>query len=291
MALIPCPHCGEMISDRAKACVHCGAKLDDEPKKIICIECGAEIEKGQSICPKCGCPVDESPEDNNVDVDVNDKNASEEQAQKVEITGVNLKGKKPISKKKIALIIVVIIAVIVVIFGAQQAQKQSQLATAAEQSETYEENLDIISTSMLLGAIQAETNGNLIKSVWYNCIYEKEDDETDEFTRESGGRGDFYEDFNDALSNLFSDSGFIEDTEYVEQYQDTVTSLMKEMQDPPEEWEEAYDSLKEAYDVFYEFTNMVINPSGSYTTFSSNFSELDSEFATCYNNLILYLDD
>ena len=32
MAMIPCPGCGELISDKAKKCVHCGYELIPEEK-------------------------------------------------------------------------------------------------------------------------------------------------------------------------------------------------------------------------------------------------------------------
>lgn len=35
---------------------------------------------------------------------------------------------------------------------------------------------------MLDGAAKAENAGNLIKSVWYNAIYEERDTETDKYT-------------------------------------------------------------------------------------------------------------
>lgn len=39
-----------------------------------------------------------------------------------------------------------------------------------------------VSYTMLDGAAKAENAGNLIKSVWYNAIYEERDTETDKYT-------------------------------------------------------------------------------------------------------------
>ena len=58
---------------------------------------------------------------------------------------------------------------------------------------------------MLSGASDAESSANLIKQVWYNSIYEKQDDETDKYTKPDGY---FVSDFNDALGNLYSDESF-----------------------------------------------------------------------------------
>ena len=45
MAMVECPRCGAMVSDKAKKCVHCGEVLIPEEKKY-CMECGAELIEG-----------------------------------------------------------------------------------------------------------------------------------------------------------------------------------------------------------------------------------------------------
>lgn len=49
MAMVECPRCGAMVSDKAKKCVHCGEVLIPEEKKY-CMECGAELIEGMSEC-------------------------------------------------------------------------------------------------------------------------------------------------------------------------------------------------------------------------------------------------
>lgn len=64
MAMIPCPDCGQEISDKAKKCIHCGKVLIEEVKpQKFCAECGKEIDITAEECPFCGCPVEpEKPE-------------------------------------------------------------------------------------------------------------------------------------------------------------------------------------------------------------------------------------
>lgn len=64
MAMIPCPDCGQEISDKAKKCIHCGKVLIEEVKpQKFCAECGKEIDIAAEECPFCGCPVEpEKPE-------------------------------------------------------------------------------------------------------------------------------------------------------------------------------------------------------------------------------------
>jgi hypothetical protein len=160
---------------------------------------------------------------------------------------------------------------------------------AAKISTDYSKNLKTATLAMLNGASSAEDAGNLIKSVWYNTIYKKSDSTTDKYTK-SNVWG-FNNDFNDSLSALFADSSFKSTIEKINSNQDTVTNLMKELQNPPEEYTEAYSSIKEFYDAYLELTGLVTNPSGSLQTFSSDFNNAVSETAKCYKAMDIYISD
>jgi hypothetical protein len=154
--------------------------------------------------------------------------------------------------------------------------------------EIYASNLNLAVVSMLSGASDAETCGNLIKSVWYNAIYEKSDDSTDKYTRPNGY---FVSDFNKALSLLFSDESFSSDINDIESNQDTVQSLMKSLKNPPEEYEDACETVNDMYDAYIALTNLVTSPSGSLQTYSSNFNDADSEVLNTYNSAKVYLEN
>lgn len=266
MAMIICPNCGEQISDRAKKCVHCGAVLITQ-EKIKCTECGAELEKGATECPNCGCPVE--------DMKIADK---QEKPQKVEVTGVKVTKRVKII---IGIVVVALLAVVVTFLGINQYQKKKAI-------EEYADNLQLVTYSMLSGASEAETCGNLIKQVWYNAIYEESDDSTDKYTKPEGY---FVSDFNDALGNLFLDTSFQSQISSIEDNQEVVSSLMKELKNPTEEYKEAYEAVSELYDAYVSLTNLVIDPSGSLQTYSTNFNDADTETLNCYNAMKLYLDE
>lgn len=275
MAMTTCPNCGEQISDKAKKCVHCGAVLIQEEKKY-CPDCGAELEEGMESCLKCGCPIE------------NDA-TSEVIPQQVEVTGVK------VSKKSKKLIVIGIIAVIAVAISAAvgvQVHKKNMAAKAAEeaqkQSEEYGSNLSLAAYSMLSGASDAETCGNLIKQVWYNAIYKESDSKTDKYTKPDGY---YVSDFNDALQNLFSDSSFSSQLADINDNKDTVNSLMKKLKNPPENYKDAYDSLSKLYDAYISLTNLATDPTGSLQTYSQNFNDADSETLNCYNALKMYLEE
>lgn len=65
MAMIPCPDCGQEISDKAKKCIHCGKVLIEEVKPPkFCTECGREIDNAAEECPFCGCPAESEKAEN-----------------------------------------------------------------------------------------------------------------------------------------------------------------------------------------------------------------------------------
>ena len=178
------------------------------------------------ICPKCVCPIENIIE-------------TEKTPQQVEVTGVKITKKS----KKIFVIatIAVLVAAIITAIGVQTHKKNvtaKAVAEAQKQSEKYGTNLNMAAYSMLSGASDAETCGNLIKQVWYNAIYKESDSTTNKYTKPDGY---FVSDFNDALQNLFSDSSFSGQIADINSNKDTVNSLMKKLKNPPEEYKDAYE--------------------------------------------------
>jgi hypothetical protein len=266
MAMIICPRCGEQVSDKAKKCVHCGEVLIQEEMRY-CVECGAVLEDTMLVCPHCGCPIEDTQAQN-----------TNEKPQKVEVTGVKLSNK---IKKIVGIIVVLLIVGGMTAFGITQNQKKK----AAEE---YSNNLESATIAMLTGSSEAETCGNLIKQVWYNSIYKEKDDNTDKYTRPNGY---FVSDFNDALSNLFVDTSFCSKISSIEDNQETVNELMKELKNPPDEYKDAYDALTELYNAYISLTNCATDPSGSLQTYSSTFNDADTNTANCYNAMKLYLEN
>lgn len=279
MALVLCPTCGKEISDKAQSCPNCGAPLQSNntsPAMRICGDCGTALSPDENVCPKCGCPF-ASAEDN--------------APQKVELTSVSVSVKHS-TKKRMIITAVALFAVICSVFGFkyyQSAQAEKQLIADTEQ---YITNLELVSFDMLNGAAVAESAGNLIKQVWHDCIYEEYNAETYQYVKEDGKYfGDYLDDFNDALRNLFNDSSFQSKISSIEENQKSVATVMKEMKNPPAGYEDAYAALKTLYNEYLAFTNLVISPSGSLTTFSSNFNNADSATLNAYNALKIYFED
>ena len=283
MALISCPNCGKEISDKAKKCPACGHTFIEEEiaeqKAVVCEECGLEIPDDATACPNCGCPIERE----------STTEESQETVQKVEVTSVNVPVNKGTVKKVIAIIVAAVVVVVIAVaiaLGVNSSNKKKSLSN-------YATNYDSAITTILTGASTAERCGNLIKSVWYNTIYEKSDPSTDQYTRKKGylgTYGSFYDDFNTSLSLLFLDSSFSSDISSIESNQEKVASLMKQLNNPPEEYADAYDALKDLYEAYSELTNLATDPSGNLSTYSSNFNAADSKVSTEYNKVKLYMD-
>lgn len=249
MGLITCPKCGKTISEKAIVCPHCKFNLSQQ-NLIICEECGGEYETELSACPNCGCP----------------NTLTEQKKQKKKHKGII-----------ISAVVIVLITISVFRFSISQRTKEVE----------YYSNMEYVSYTMLVGAAKAEDAGNLIKSVWYNAIYEERNTETDKYTMKNGK---FVDDFNDALSNLFADENFINSISEIESNQSEVTALMKKLKNPPKKYEEAYAALKTYYDNYIKMTKLVINPTGSLQTFSEDFNTYDSDTANSFEKMKLYLD-
>lgn len=267
MALIVCPYCGKQISEKATKCVHCGNALKAEPANTQkCPECDADIPEDMDVCPNCGCPIEKQ---------------TQAEPQKVEVTNVKLAmGKK--HKKALIISLVLIVLIILGVVGSSIVFKQSK---KKEYAGNYKRIVDL----MIFGAAEAESTGGLIHDVWYNTIYEKDNYKTDKYTKDLKGK--FYEDFNDSLHYLMISDEYTTSKEEIEENQEKVQALMKELTNPPEEYKEAYAVLKDFYDAYSRLVNLAINPTGSLTSYTSNFNEADTDTVNQYKTVLLYVED
>lgn len=276
MPLINCPECGQQISDKAEKCVHCGHIMKVAPKNL-CEDCGAEIPDGATECPCCGCPVQVKIENEPVPVYIQPKEPFYKKIY------------DKIGKRGIAIGLAAVVLLAGIGVGASKAIANKKAADAAAEaaqiSEDYKTNYSAAVMAMYTGASQAETCGNLIKKVWNNAIFEKSDSETNKYTQVNSYR---YNDFNTALGNLFSDSGFSSKISSIESNKDTVQQLMVSLQNPPDDWSGAYGALEDAYDAYLELVNTVTSPNGSLQTFSSSFNDLDTKAASALEKALGY---
>ena len=292
MALINCPSCGKEVSDKASACPQCGFRLlksetDSAPevRKNICKDCGNELSEGVDICPNCGRPVH-----------ISDEEVKEiKSPQQAEPTKTNIH----LFKKKSFWISIFgcIILISGIILGAsiyhnkQEEKRQEEYAKQQEEKrqeeyvKAYNGNMKKALSLMLSGTAKAEKAGNLIVGVWHDAIYEEN------YNAETAKYLTGTSDFNEALNNLFSDEDFQKQIDDIKENQNSVDNVMKKLNNPPDEYRDAYDSLCEYYETYVEFTNLVINPTGSYNSYKSDFNNADSETIIIYKKTQILLGE
>ena len=279
MALIICPNCWKRVSDKAEACPGCGYRLIDKSVEefpaYVCEDCGIELAPDAKICTNCGCPVCERKEQ-----------AAEIAPQNSQKASVKTPFGNCSKNGIIVAIVSVALIILAIIIGSSISNSKEE-----KQSTIYLANLQVAKATMSEGSAEAEDAGNLIIAVWYNTIYEKRDAATDKYTRSkyySITKNYFNSDFNTSLDALFSDSEFSSQIAAIQSNQETVAGLMNDLQNPPEEYAEAYEVVKEMYDAYLELTNLVITPTGNLQTYSTNFNNADTEFLNRYNELGIY---
>lgn len=262
MTMIKCPKCSVDISDQSSECVHCGYVLEKKSKdgRIVCKECGEELSVDDSICSKCGCPV--------------------KKEKTAEISETQVNGFSNEKKRKIIVTIAFFVVIIVLVRGMNYFELKAE-------SNYYRKNFEEISYKMLNDTADAEECGNLLRKVWYNSIFKTSDSETDSYTKKNEV---FNKDFNESIDALYSDSAFSIRINGIKANQNIVNKLMIKLKNPPREWEDAYDDLKEYYNNYLTFTNLVINPSGSLQTYTSSLSKADSDIVNSYVKVKAYLD-
>jgi len=236
---------------------------------INCPECGKEISDKVKACPHCGYPlVEEQPGE------------ATTAPQQVEVTGLKLPTKN--YKKIITIGLVSLAVIIAAVFGFKYIMEQRAQKSYEESFNSYIDKLSLLQVAMITGGSSAEELSGLVASVWSNAIYEEYDDTTDKFTRPNGY---FVDDFNEALSNLFNDSSTKSTISDLEKNQEVVGSLMKELQNPPSGLEKCYDTVTELYTAYKGLTDLAINPSGNYNSFTETRREKINDFMDGWDRL------
>lgn len=276
--------------------------------QIYCKNCNAEISDTSTFCPMCGQPVEKeecAPEQEKEIVEATEPaefaetmNEMQDEPQNetaaegtayaapVEETAIQeftmtqdaqmVVDPASRKKKKIIGISVAAIAVVLIIVAGLVINHNNML-------KEYNENMKLAASVMLSGAADAEKAGGLVHDVWYNAIWDKFDSDTYKYTL-----GAY--DFNDALNKLFSDSDFKAQIEQIKSNQRLVLTTMKELNNPPSKYENAYMDLKELYNVYLEFTSLVVDPTGSLTSYTEDFNRLDTDFAKRFEAIQLHFE-
>jgi len=247
---------------------------------IKCAECGKEISDKSKKCIHCGNPI----------VSIQEEDGT----QKVELTGLDIKGKN--LKKTIVSLIIILVVVVGGIFVYNLIQTQADEVKLLEETKeaeaklldetnTFIENVDEVRTLMLLGAIESETVSSLIHDIWYNTIFKVLDNRTEKYTT------GFNTDFNTSLSRYFNSKEYTDAMLNIDQNQESVKELMKKLQNPPEGLENLYTTITELHEVYLTQCNNASSPTGSLQSYTASINESASTFMNLYEILETQIPD
>lgn len=250
MSLIKCSECGREISDKATSCPHCGAPV------IL-----PSVEPGQEDANIAG--FEESFENANSQL-------AGDEATIDEVDPVALKKKKMI---KITVAVIAGIAVLIVGIIAYQQYNEKQ----------YVKNANAYLESCRLVFNDSGSITDITEHVWYNCIWEEDDSETNPYTKDSGGS--FYDDFNDALSNLFDSDKYISKVSKIKSNYSDAQSLYNKLGNPPKDMENTWAAIQTLNKTIVSFKNAAIDPQGNYDQYSTRVNKTYNNASDAYDKL------
>lgn len=148
-----------------------------------------------------------------------------------------------------------------------EKKRQEEQAEAIRVHDEYVSNLNKVYMYMMGGAVTSETACNLTSGVWHDAIFGGWDDETSPYQAS---------DFNDALKKLYESEKYQGYVSGIEDGNDKIDDIMRDLTDPPSDCESAYETLQDLYPEYQSFASLATDPSGSYTTYTQKFEEADS---------------
>lgn len=184
-------------------------------------------------------------------------------------------------KKKLVISGIIVLIAVCGVIGFVLVSKNNEAS--------YIEKLETTRLEMLDGGSKAESLCNLTNKVWYNAIYEEQNDETDKYVTytliDSIYATVFYHNFEDAINNLYSDEEIINTVSEIEENQKHVKLLIKDLQNPPKDLENCYDTILNMYDYYKNLTDLAISPTGSLEDYSDSKNDAVDGFMTEFEKL------
>jgi hypothetical protein len=256
--MIKCPECHQDVSDKAAKCVHCGTDFS-QLKQQRCPECGTVLDGDVSVCNSCGCPITSEK--------VNEKILS--------------KNFFKINEKKIIIGVIAVVCLIMFLgTGAFLVKKKAY--------NDYIKTLELTKEAMYDGASRSEEMINITAKVWKNAVYEEEENSTDKYVNPSGIN---FNDFDTAIQLLYDDTITVARISIISSNQKQVGVYMKKLQSPPNKLDKCYDTANELYESYLVITDLALNPTGSYSSFTKTSNDAISSFTSSYRKMDSQIPD
>jgi predicted nucleic acid-binding Zn ribbon protein len=265
-----CTTCGYPLSEDQGFCPHCGTART-VPQAKHCVACGNALQDGQMFCSKCGARV-EAP----AAAPVNAYQPPVAPAPNPAISHFNetvVQTKKKKKKGPLFIAIAIILVLAIAIGSAVSASNKEQRAAAAKASYLADAS-EFLSFSLTAGS-NVEDIVDTIQTYWYDSIWK------DKY----GG------DINNAIAYAMRDKSSAIDKAETHFY--TMQSLYNRLRYVPDDIadEDRYyieriaNAVCDLYDVYYEFYQMAVDPSGSYNSYSAANKDVTNKFLDYYDAL------
>lgn len=202
------------------------------------------------------------------------------------------KTKPKMSKKKKIIIaastvIILIITAVCATLYSMTIQKEKAEKQYKDSFNAYVDSLVDAEASMLYGESVSAKLCDMVSNVWNDAIYKNYRDSTYAYTHPD----DKYVDFNTALYNLYADTSTSEKVKDITTNKDRVDIIMRQLQNPTEEFKACYNTITELYVEYSSITGMSIKLSGSFTSYNNDINTTRSAFMDAYNKLNAQIPD
>lgn len=218
-----------------------------------CDKCGNKLEREQEFCSKCGKKIELKKDSKEI---------------------VENEVKMSTSIKNIIIIAIIsvlviggLVAGIIIKNNNNKLKAKEELEQAVEK---YKKDAYSFGYETLSSLADIESVGNDIKTYWYDYIYESKYSSIDDAV-------DKALDKNSELINRIDDKKKLIEKDY--------KVLLKVPDESNSELNEIKQAVKDLYNDYYDFYDVVITPTGNYKTFISDFYRLDSSGVKKYNTL------
>ncbi|MCG1020788.1 hypothetical protein [Sutcliffiella horikoshii] len=176
--------------------------------------------------------------------------------------------------------------------GNQGVNSNEKVESNEEKESKYGEDLDLIVNQILENSSKAEEVVNTYAFIWNNSINSYvtlddvktklgiEENKVREYFEMSGYGGSsniLIDDFNKNLASLskyYSDTGKIQE---LESASEAIKANLKELNNPPETYKNAYNEVLEFYTLANEYIQLATNPAGSLITYNQSRNQLSTE--------------
>ncbi|OPH54987.1 hypothetical protein BC351_30160 [Paenibacillus ferrarius] len=249
---------------------------------MFCNSCGKEVINESKFCNFCGNKLIEddvlgSDENNEVEIVLQTKELNQE---KLEITTKKSKKKK--------LMIVILISLLV-IFGAgggywyyynyQLQQKELKAQQQQKQLQEYKHSLGTATLNIVGYTVIAAQICDAYSKVWKESI-----DSRYGITTVNGKKA---YDFNEALK--YKREELKSSITKLDEKKEETDRLMQSLNNPPAEYQKAYDVLVQLYTLFTDFVSQADSPTGSLLTFNQKVNQLSSDIGKKVNEFKILL--